>query len=167
MLENAHNFGFILRYPYGYTHIHGFIYEPWHWRFVGIDIATAMYEQGIIVYEEFYGRFLASDVLKAVQEYLSSLSEYEYYDYLGTVEVASATTSPEPHAETDEPDELYIAEPDTPAAPYISETAYSENEITTQTIFGIGLLIFLSVAVITTIACIAIAVIKFRARKPI
>ena len=70
LLENAHNFGFILRYPEEYMHIHGVIFEPWHWRFVGVDIATIMYEQGILLYEEFYGRYLASDVLKKVRDTL-------------------------------------------------------------------------------------------------
>lgn len=68
MLENAHNFGFILRYPSGYEHIHGYVFEPWHWRYVGADIATAMYNEGIVVYEEFYGKYLASDVLEVARE---------------------------------------------------------------------------------------------------
>lgn len=41
--ENAHRFGFILRYPKDKTHITGVIFEPWHFRFVGIDAATEMY----------------------------------------------------------------------------------------------------------------------------
>ena len=56
--QNAHQFGFILRYPEAYTHIHGFIFEPWHWRFVGIEIATAMHDSGINTFEEFFGRYL-------------------------------------------------------------------------------------------------------------
>ncbi|MCL2227342.1 MAG: M15 family metallopeptidase [Oscillospiraceae bacterium] len=67
MLENAHNFGFIFRYPYEYTDIHGYIFEPWHWRFVGVDIATAMYNEGIALFEEFYGRYLAPGVLERVR----------------------------------------------------------------------------------------------------
>ncbi len=34
--ENAHNYGFILSYPEDNTF---YIYEPWHWRFVGRDLA--------------------------------------------------------------------------------------------------------------------------------
>jgi LAS superfamily LD-carboxypeptidase LdcB len=60
--ENAHNYGFILRYPREYRHVHGYIFEPWHWRFVGVDIATAMKSEGITLYEEFYGRYLAPGV---------------------------------------------------------------------------------------------------------
>jgi len=60
--ENAHNYGFILRYPREYRHIHGYIFEPWHWRFVGVDVATAMRNEGITLYEEYYGRYLAPGV---------------------------------------------------------------------------------------------------------
>lgn len=68
LCENAHNYGFIHRYPLEYEEITGFLFEPWHWRYVGVDIATAMFEKGITVYEEFYGRYLVSDVLHNVRE---------------------------------------------------------------------------------------------------
>ncbi len=45
--ENAHRFGFIIRYPQEWEEITGYKYEPWHVRFVGVDYATAMYEQQI------------------------------------------------------------------------------------------------------------------------
>jgi len=77
LLDNAHNFGFILRYPYEYTHIHGYIFEPWHWRFVGVDIATAMHSRGIVLLEDFYGRYLAAGVLERVRQYLLAPSETE------------------------------------------------------------------------------------------
>ena len=66
--NNAHRFGFILRYPNGYEDMHGYDFEPWHWRYVGVDVASAMYDEGIVVYEEFYGKYLASDVLFRVKE---------------------------------------------------------------------------------------------------
>lgn len=37
--ENCHEFGFIIRYPKDKTHITGYIYEPWHLRYVGVDAA--------------------------------------------------------------------------------------------------------------------------------
>ena len=43
--ENAHRYGFILRYPADKTKVTGTAYEPWHYRFVGIDCATQIYEQ--------------------------------------------------------------------------------------------------------------------------
>ena len=39
MLNNAADYGFILRYPEDKQDITGVIYEPWHWRFVGINVA--------------------------------------------------------------------------------------------------------------------------------
>lgn len=49
--DNAHKFGFILRYPDNKTHITGFKYEPWHYRYVGIDIATYIYENNLTLEE--------------------------------------------------------------------------------------------------------------------
>ncbi len=46
LLENAHKFGFILRYPENKTAITGYAYESWHYRFVGIHAATEIYENG-------------------------------------------------------------------------------------------------------------------------
>jgi LAS superfamily LD-carboxypeptidase LdcB len=40
---NAHLYGFIMRYPKGKSSITGYDYEPWHFRYVGIDTATAIY----------------------------------------------------------------------------------------------------------------------------
>ena len=52
--ENAHHFGFIIRYPAGREADTGFIYEPWHLRYVGTDTATQMFGSGLIL-EEFLG----------------------------------------------------------------------------------------------------------------
>ncbi len=49
--DNAHHFGFILRYPKNKTEITGYSYEPWHYRFVGVKAATEIYEQGITLEE--------------------------------------------------------------------------------------------------------------------
>ena len=45
--ENAHRFGFIVRYQEGWEDITGYFYEPWHIRFVGVEHATAMYEANL------------------------------------------------------------------------------------------------------------------------
>lgn len=52
--ENAYKFGFILRFPKGKSDITGYMYEPWHWRFVGRTAATEIYERGITL-EEYLG----------------------------------------------------------------------------------------------------------------
>ena len=51
LIENAHYFGFILRYPKDGTDSTGFSYEPWHYRFVGVKAATAIYKKGITLEE--------------------------------------------------------------------------------------------------------------------
>ena len=52
---NAHEFGFILRYPEGRQETTGFLAESWHYRFVGADTSTAMRADGVETLEEFFG----------------------------------------------------------------------------------------------------------------
>lgn len=47
LAANAHRFGFIIRYQEGWEDITGYNYEPWHVRYVGMECATAMFEQKI------------------------------------------------------------------------------------------------------------------------
>ena len=42
LIQNAFRYGFVLRYPDDKTDVTGMIYQPWHWRYVGIDAATEM-----------------------------------------------------------------------------------------------------------------------------
>lgn len=51
LAEHAHKYGFILRYPKDKEHITGVIYEPWHFRYVGVDAATEIYEKGLCLEE--------------------------------------------------------------------------------------------------------------------
>lgn len=55
LCENAHFFGFILRYPEGKQAIVGYSYEPWHYRFVGVEAATEIHESGLTL-EEYLDR---------------------------------------------------------------------------------------------------------------
>lgn len=57
MKENAHKYGFILRYPKGKEHITGYQYESWHYRYVGEKIATYIYKNHI-TFDEYYVRDL-------------------------------------------------------------------------------------------------------------
>lgn len=50
--ENCHKYGFILRYPEGKEEITGYMYEPWHIRYVGVEKATEIFESGLCL-EEF------------------------------------------------------------------------------------------------------------------
>ena len=47
--ENAHRFGFIVRYPEGKESLTGYGFEPWHIRYVGIEAATEIYEADILL----------------------------------------------------------------------------------------------------------------------
>lgn len=51
LAENCYRFGFILRYPEDKRDITKIIYEPWHFRFVGREAATEMYEKGLCLEE--------------------------------------------------------------------------------------------------------------------
>ena len=51
LAENAHTYGFIKRYPSNKTDITGVINEPWHYRYVGKEVASKIYSQGICLEE--------------------------------------------------------------------------------------------------------------------
>ncbi len=53
--QNAHTYGYILRYPEDKTEITGYSYEPWHWRYVGVAVATDMHKRGVTTLEQYYG----------------------------------------------------------------------------------------------------------------
>lgn len=55
--ENAHKYGFIERYPEGKEYLTGYNYESWHWRFVGVDIASKIKEEEI-TYDEYYAFYI-------------------------------------------------------------------------------------------------------------
>ena len=53
---HAHEYGFIMRYPKDKQEITGYAYEPWHFRYIGVDYATAIYEKDVFsTFEEFFG----------------------------------------------------------------------------------------------------------------
>lgn len=64
LTEHAWEYGWILRYPKGLTHITGYKYEPWHWRYVGRGLAAEMHKTPNITMEEFFGLPAAPDYAK-------------------------------------------------------------------------------------------------------
>ena len=46
MEKNADDYGFIESYPKGKENITGYNYEPWHYRYVGVDIAKEIIKNG-------------------------------------------------------------------------------------------------------------------------
>lgn len=61
--NNCYKYGFIIRYPQGKESITGYMYEPWHIRYVGVDIATKLYNNGNWL---------------SLEEYLGITSVYNY-----------------------------------------------------------------------------------------
>ena len=54
--NNAYKYGFILRYPKGKTNETGYKFEPWHFRYVGTDLASKLYNNGDwITVESYFG----------------------------------------------------------------------------------------------------------------
>ena len=51
LAANAATFGFVLSYPPGKEAITGYIYEPWHFRYVGKDQAAAVRGSGLTLHE--------------------------------------------------------------------------------------------------------------------
>lgn len=54
LAKHAHEYGFILRYPPGKEEVTGISYEPWHYRYVGMEAAKEIYEKNYCL-EEYIG----------------------------------------------------------------------------------------------------------------
>ena len=55
--KHAYEYGFILRYPKGKEKITGYEYESWHYRYVGVEVATQVYTEDI-TYDEYYAYYI-------------------------------------------------------------------------------------------------------------
>ncbi len=65
--EHSWEYGFILRYPNGETDITGIIYEPWHFRYVGLEAAKEITESGLTL-EEYVGAKPVSEGLAEMEK---------------------------------------------------------------------------------------------------
>lgn len=61
LAKNALNYGFILRFPKGRQAITGYLFEPWHYRYLGKDLAAQYASSGAGTLEEFLGTGAAPD----------------------------------------------------------------------------------------------------------
>lgn len=59
--QNAHKYGFIIRYQEGRESITGYAYEPWHLRYLGVELASAVFGSGL-TYDEYYANFIDIDI---------------------------------------------------------------------------------------------------------
>ena len=62
LMENCWQYGFILRYPNGSSGITGYIYEPWHYRYVGLEAAQQIHQLGITL-EEYLIMFYSEEAV--------------------------------------------------------------------------------------------------------
>ena len=53
LTEHAADYGFIMRYPKDKQDITKVIYEPWHWRYVGVELAKELKDSGLVLEEYF------------------------------------------------------------------------------------------------------------------
>lgn len=81
MAANCARFGFIIRYPQGKTEITGIMYEPWHLRYVGVEVATYMTNSGLTL-EEF------------TEEWQDALAKYEAGEMVAPAPVSSSIVMP-------------------------------------------------------------------------
>lgn len=61
LAAHAWEYGFVLRYPKGLTSITGYDFEPWHYRYVGLDLAKRMHDSGVKTLEQEFGLGAAPD----------------------------------------------------------------------------------------------------------
>ena len=55
--ENSYKYGFILRYPENKTYLTGYAFEPWHYRYVGKQVALQIKDENI-TFDEYYAYYL-------------------------------------------------------------------------------------------------------------
>lgn len=55
LAANAWRFGFLLRFPADKAGVTGYPFEPWHFRYIGTDLAAELHGTGVTTLEEFFG----------------------------------------------------------------------------------------------------------------
>jgi D-alanyl-D-alanine carboxypeptidase len=55
LAANAYEYGFIVSYPEDKEDVTGYRWEPWHLRYVGVGVSTAMHDLGVVTLQEFMG----------------------------------------------------------------------------------------------------------------
>lgn len=76
VLNNAHNYGFIIRYVKDKSDETGYAYEPWHIRYVGIDLATKLYNNGdYLTMEDYFGIDSVYPASQVIEDEIESETE--------------------------------------------------------------------------------------------
>lgn len=87
---NCHLYGFIIRFPKDKSHVTGYSYEPWHIRYVGIELATYLTEHDLTL-DEYYGYEYDDQIYKDV-DYNSIIDAYN--DKKGISSIIAPTQLP-------------------------------------------------------------------------
>jgi len=126
LLNNAHRYGWILRYPKHKVDITGYNFEPWHFRYVGVELATYLKFNDLVL-EEYYGALPTTNLLAVPKEYWDDLSDEDFAlmmkeveEYEKKLQEAALQTTPTPEPDSDdisEPVAPDIDEPTVPDAP--------------------------------------------------
>lgn len=121
LLENAHLYGWILRYPEDKTDITGYNFEPWHFRYVGVELATYLKEHDLVL-EEYYDALPTTNLLAVPEEYWSYLSEEDYALMLKEIEEYEKKQEEAAQQPTPEPEISPAPDADHTGTPEISPT---------------------------------------------
>ena len=128
IMNNCWKYGFTLRYPNEKSEITGIIYEPWHYRYVGVELATELHELGLCLEEYF-------EMLTDPNEPPHQAPVPEYPELIPTeptVKPSEPTTEPsEPSTEPSEPS-TEPSEPSTePSEPHVCTLVYAFSKAAT------------------------------------
>ena len=55
LIDNSYKYGYILRYPRNKEYVTGYVFEDWHFRYLGIELATKVYNSNL-TYDEYVAR---------------------------------------------------------------------------------------------------------------
>lgn len=92
--ENCAKYGFVIRYPEGKSEITGYAYEPWHLRYVGVEMAAFLTENNLTL-DEYYHYEPSFDFITDESEYVNDteISNYSGNNY-STVSSPTPSTPP-------------------------------------------------------------------------
>lgn len=74
LAEHCWEYGFIVRYPDGKTELTGIIYEPWHYRYVGVELALELRDSGLCL-EEYMALHTNAPIVEAPEEPIDESTE--------------------------------------------------------------------------------------------
>lgn len=60
LIDNSYKYGFILRYPRGKEYVTGYMFEDWHFRYLGVELATKVHNSNL-TYDEYVARGMQKD----------------------------------------------------------------------------------------------------------